>query len=468
MNGVLTMGLNWKIRNSFRRGAVVVLFMCITFLCACSTLDTYEEHTDESATEALFSDYIYDDNQPQCYTASGLANSENGYYYIHKQILYFYDIATDVNSAVCSKLECNHNSSKCDAYVQRELSKIVVEDDLGNKTSLDDGFDEEKGINCVGHMIFYHNQHIFMIERRDEGDYLVQYDSRFNNKETLSLLTEKGSVIGCTQLTNLKDTAFLSGDYLYYMSVTPTDEVAQTNWMTQVYCYRVRLASGAVPEKLGAFDRAVDEFAMTKSVAKVCGVGNKVYYITSLNDRLWAKEKLAQYRVAVYDTDTGIFQLALNVNADKAENALGAESGVAYLYNCCVDEKNNVYFPATTKLNSGKCSIFKLSLDTLKVEKVISFGDAYTDISNILYNKGRIYIYGEHSDGTAATIKVYCIELENNRMYECEIPPFERGAGSGSILGADERYLMISNGQNVYIVLTDAIEEGNCSVKEIK
>ena len=385
-----------------------------------------------------------------------MAVSENGYYYIINNIMHFYDIATDVDVALCSKLECLHDSSQCDAYVKKEKKNITITDGNGNVISdSSTELDKSKEVNCVGHMIFYYNEHIYMVERNDIGDYLVRYDARFNNKERLSLIADNGSRIGSPESANMKDTAFLMDGYLYYMSVTESASVAETNFMTQLACNRVKLEPNAVPEKLGEFDIAVDvpDFG-SSSRAMVYGINDKMYYITSLNSRFMVKENCSQYRVAVYDATNGNFNVKLHINSNEIADVLGSGTGKVNLYQCCVDKAGNVY--AVSKSDS-ECAVWKFDLNEgCEPRKVYSTsGSAY--ISNLIYDGEYIHFYEEctNYDTYKKVISINTLgEVIGTIALEADFGDtgdIKVSAGSTYVFGADGRYLVIGNKSGVYV-----------------
>ncbi|MGN0481396.1 MAG: hypothetical protein ACI4EV_07475, partial [Lachnospiraceae bacterium] len=266
-------------------------------------------------------------------------------------------------------------------------------------------------------------------------------------------LTDSGSVVGCVEQGNMTDTAFMAGEYLYYMSVAPDSDVAKNEFMAQVGCYRVRIADDAKPEKIGEFDRAVDEITWgSKSSAKVVGVGDKVYFITSLNTRFMINENSAQYRIGMYDCSKGTFSMILNINANNATDALGEGTGEAILYNSCIDENNNIYFVSHSE--SGSCMILKMSLDSFKIDKIETLDGNMTSVKNMIYNNGRLYAYAEYSDGSEGKLFIHSIDLSDNHTKKFEIEKALKWNNS-KLLAVDDYYLIINNGEKVIMRQND-------------
>lgn len=406
-------------------------------MCACGNARTYSDE-DDSVKNIEFDEYVYNDNEPQYYTHSSFTVSEKGYYYILNNILHFYDVATDVDVALCSKLECSHDSSHCDAYVEKEIAQYTVTDSDGKVYH--DTTNTSNNVNCVGHMIFYWNEHIYMVERDDNGDYLVRYDARFNNKERLSLIAGNGSRIGATESDNMTNTAFLMNGYLYYMSVTESSSVAETNFMTQLSCNRVKLELNAVPEKLGEFDIAVDTIG-SSSRAMVYGINDNVYYITALNSRFIAKENCSQYRVAVFNTTNDNFDIKMHINSDNKEDVLGAETGVVYLYDCCIDDSGNLY--AISKSGSDY-AIWKFGLDNnSEPQKVYSILNC-NEVSNLIYDGEYIHMYCTNNDTYKKLITINTIG-DTIGTVDCTGLTEKKYGDNIYICSADGRYLVISD-----------------------
>ncbi len=146
------------------------IFFMMAMLAACTKYQINEEQSDNNNP---FPDYVYNQEKEQgVYGQSDMAIAENGYYYVIDNILYFYNINSDVNMPLCSKVNCNHDGETCDAYV----SGINTE----NGTF---------GCNCMNEKVMYYNNHLYCIEvTKDRDYYLCQYDATFGNKERITKL----------------------------------------------------------------------------------------------------------------------------------------------------------------------------------------------------------------------------------------------------------------------------------------
>ena len=91
------------------------IFFMMAMLAACTKYQINEEQSDNNNP---FPDYVYNQEKEQgVYGQSDMAIAENGYYYVIDNVLYFYNINSDVNMPLCSKVNCNHDGETCDAYV---------------------------------------------------------------------------------------------------------------------------------------------------------------------------------------------------------------------------------------------------------------------------------------------------------------------------------------------------------------
>ena len=133
---------------------ILLIMMTVTtalVMTACSG----KTNSQTSSEDYKYSSYVYDDNAPQYYMSDNAAASETGYYYIagapvnnnRNSYIYYYDMVKDMTIPLCSKMDCDHMTEECEAYMSKDA--------------------------CLGNKIWYHNQRLYMIERTTEKDILV-------------------------------------------------------------------------------------------------------------------------------------------------------------------------------------------------------------------------------------------------------------------------------------------------------
>lgn len=84
-----------------KKAVLSVIFFMMAMLAACTKYQINEEQSDNNNP---FPDYVYNQEKEQgVYGQSDMAIAENGYYYIIDNVLYFYNINSDVNMPLCSK-----------------------------------------------------------------------------------------------------------------------------------------------------------------------------------------------------------------------------------------------------------------------------------------------------------------------------------------------------------------------------
>ena len=118
----------------------------------------------------------------------------SGYYFIgdaaistgSERFLYYFDMVNKSVMPLCTKLNCEHNSQDCDAYVP-------------DKSRVTGG-------------LWYYNNRLYMIERTDEKDLLVSYDKTGRDKKTEAVL----SVNGMSVVSSRQRACFSHGK-LYYI-----------------------------------------------------------------------------------------------------------------------------------------------------------------------------------------------------------------------------------------------------------
>lgn len=350
------------------------LILCIVMitLYACSNAGAYDEDEGGSVAE-LFPDYEYNEIAVQ-YCAGPLASiSESGYYYKFNSTLYYYDVDKDINMPLCSRTDCSHKTAQCDAY--------VTEGDSSD--ALTTG-------NCIDAVIFYYNDHIYMIERDEEDiEYLVQYDKNFNNKEVLSELSSGPSDRFGTYGENTHQCVILNG-YMYHFNCDCRQIIADEGYYGKIFCSRVKLEKGAKPERLGEFELGGDYGSLGDPTAVICVSGDTVYYIAGGTYRWFVKEDTVQYRVASYNTKTNEFKMVMSYTSDSGVDAWGEGTGVVQTISgnaICMDSKDNVYM--VSKLD-GSEGIVKYNMST-KEAKVI-YKSTYDEIHEIMCDGQNIFI----------------------------------------------------------------------------
>ena len=118
---------------------IFLIMMTVTtalVMTACSGKVTNQT----SSEDYKYSSYVYDDNAPQYYMSDNAAASETGYYYIagapvnnnRNSYIYYYDMVKDMTIPLCSKIDCDHRTEECEAYMSEDA--------------------------CLGNKIWYHNQ----------------------------------------------------------------------------------------------------------------------------------------------------------------------------------------------------------------------------------------------------------------------------------------------------------------------
>jgi len=83
-----------------KKAVLSAIFFMRAMLAACTKYQINEEQSDNNNP---FPDYVYNQEKEQgVYGQSDMAIAENGYYYIIDNVLYFYNINSDVNMPLCS------------------------------------------------------------------------------------------------------------------------------------------------------------------------------------------------------------------------------------------------------------------------------------------------------------------------------------------------------------------------------
>ena len=175
---------------------ILLIMMTVTtalVMTACSG----KTNRQTSSEDYKYSSYVYDDNEAQFYMSENAAASETGYYYItgapvnknyNNKYIYYYDMVKDITIPLCSKVDCDHMTEDCEAYISKN--------------------------NCIGYKIWYHNHRLYMIERTEEKDMLVSYDKTMRDKKEEKTL----SINGMSVNPNPYNACIINGKLYYELS----------------------------------------------------------------------------------------------------------------------------------------------------------------------------------------------------------------------------------------------------------
>ena len=260
---------------------IILIIMAVVTMLGISACGDKQSNQSTVTDDYRYSSYTYDDNAPQYYMAGSAAASETGYYYIDgapvinnsNMYIYYYDMIKDMTIPLCSKVDCDHRTDECEAYISQNI--------------------------CVGSKIWYHNQRLYMIEKTEEKDILVSYDKTMRDKKeekTLSingLSVNKNSKNAC--ITNGKLYYELSGDnslFICAVSLNSDEQayvvkeyVSEYNYYERVSLYPiedkiyVNWLSGVSADKSLYYIEQID--ISTDKVSRLCDMNEKYPEISS-------------------------------------------------------------------------------------------------------------------------------------------------------------------------------------------
>lgn len=297
-----------------------------------------------------YSSYTYDDNAPQYYMAGSAAASETGYYYIDgapvinnsNMYIYYYDMIKDMTIPLCSKVDFDHRTDECEAYISQNI--------------------------CVGSKIWYHNERLYMIEKTEEKDILVSYDKTMRDKKeekTLSingLSVNKNSKNAC--ITNGKLYYELSGDnslFICAVSLNSDEQAYVVKEYVSEYNYYERVSLYPIEDKI--YVNWLSGVSADKSL----------YYIEQIDISTDKVSRLCDMNEKYPEISSTIINWNSETYFDKDGN----------LYFTCVDKDNYM----VKKLNVSTGDIKDLYVQELQHEK--DYG--YVHLKN--YDGNYIYIY---------------------------------------------------------------------------
>ena len=328
---------------------IILIIITVVTMLGISACGDKQSNQSTVTDDYRYSSYTYDDNAPQ-YMAGSAAASETGYYYIDgapvinnsNMYIYYYDMIKDMTIPLCSKVDCDHRTDECEAYISQNI--------------------------CVGSKIWYHNERLYMIEKTEEKDILVSYDKTMRDKKeekTLSingLSVNKNSKNAC--ITNGKLYYELSGDnslFICAVSLNSDEQAYVVKEYVSEYNYYERVSLYPIEDKI--YVNWLSGVSADKSL----------YYIEQIDISTDKVSRLCDMNEKYPEISSTIINWNSETYFDKDGN----------LYFTCVDKDNYM----VKKLNISTGDIKDLYVQELQHEK--DYG--YVHLKN--YDGNYIYIY---------------------------------------------------------------------------
>ena len=329
---------------------IILIIITVVTMLGISACGDKQSNQSTVTDDYRYSSYTYDDNAPQYYMAGSAAASVTGYYYIDgapvinnsNMYIYYYDMIKDMTIPLCSKVDCDHRTDECEAYISQNI--------------------------CVGSKIWYHNERLYMIEKTEEKDILVSYDKTMRDKKeekTLSingLSVNKNSKNAC--ITNGKLYYELSGDnslFICAVSLNSDEQAYVVKEYVSEYNYYERVSLYPIEDKI--YVNWLSGVSADKSL----------YYIEQIDISTDKVSRLCDMNEKYPEISSTIINWNSETYFDKDGN----------LYFTCVDKDNYM----VKKLNISTGDIKDLYVQELQHEK--DYG--YVHLKN--YDGNYIYIY---------------------------------------------------------------------------
>ncbi len=366
-----------KILYKTRKLMAECMIICVSLsTLACLGCDKSSNNDKETSTGEITMDgimqewetYIFDVAVNQNNTKQDTAVSDKGYYYVVNTQLHYYDTVTGTDKALCNKTGCNHvyDDTTCSAH-------LYASESVNWKTWAPGNF------TCMGNMVFYYKDTLYVVRSDAKGDYLAAYDKDCMNVEWMIPLTdEEGECFGGY---NIKGAALVHDGYLYYLSVVSgnksTDEkLKKDNYATYVRLNRIKLDMVATPEELGKID-----------ISACYTQGNSI--IRAAGD--WYED---------------IFEKCYQLSFDE---------------NTCVDAEGNVY--AIIKDVNYEQGLYKLTV----VNGKLSFKEIYrpdnkkAKLNSLYYDGGSFYLFEELSDANVGYHHIVKLDTTGKKITSMEL-----------------------------------------------
>ncbi len=363
----------WVVFMKKRIYLIVISIILLTF-AGCNSYQVDNDNIIESESNP-FPDYKYNQEAAQSpYGQSSMAISETGYYYIIDDILYFYNINSDINMPLCSKSNCKHKDKECDAYVNSI-----------------NAYTADFSCNCMEGKLFYYNNHLYCIEITSDRDYyLYQYNDVFGDKKCMAHLA---SVKNKQNAVTDAGACLISNGYLYFYTTTMDEQYAQKGCIADYQCNRIKLEENAVIEELGEFEFPGD-YAMkageSNGLAIYCSNEN-IYFYAGGTVRWYSQENRVRYWVAKFDVKSNRFDMIWTYTGDETKDILGKDTGNVNVLSggeyVQMDAHGNFYILTASEKD--------VNIDVSMIVKV----NFENSTSNVIYKTPKEQIYSLRSDG---------------------------------------------------------------------
>ena len=415
---------------------IILIIITVVTMLGISACGDKQSNQSTVTDDYRYSSYTYDDNAPQYYMAGCAAASETGYYYIDgapvinnsNMYIYYYDMIKDMTIPLCSKVDCDHRTDECEAYISQNI--------------------------CVGSKIWYHNERLYMIEKTEEKDILVSYDKTMRDKKeekTLSingLSVNKNSKNAC--ITNGKLYYELSGDnslFICAVSLNSDEQAYVVKEYVSEYNYYERISLYPIEDKI--YVNWLSGVSADKSL----------YYIEQIDISTDKVSRLCDMNEKYPEISSTIINWNSETYFDKDGN----------LYFTCVDKDNYM----VKKLNISTGDIKDLYVQELQHEK--DYG--YVHLKN--YDGNYIYIYkgvnmmalsGKPLDEQFKKYDnyIYILDTDGNIKDTVILNNMDEkvsGNISAEFYGGDERCLLIGFSKHDIKGLELSEEEQNLRIK---
>lgn len=408
--------------KKYRKEIVMILIWCISILTGC-----HNKIADNEIMSGVNNTGNIVEYNGKKAIIDGLEVNEKGYYFLANDMLYFYDTSNDISMPMCSRTECNHLRADCDAYAR------------------DNYLDNDSSWYCDGKELMLYNDSLYMVEHsKENGYYIVKYDTSYNNKEMIVQLSDFQNK---SQILCANGSYAIYNDYFYYCIYDYSQAAIKTDYIYKFHCMRVKLEKDAVPEELGEFNYPGDyvaEAGKSAGISVLCHNDN-VYYFASGYRRMWVHQNVEQCAIMSYNTKTAEFK-------NNYSSTSGWDSGIGKIKgsddNTCID-KNGIIYAISDEIN-----IVAINVESGEKKKIYSFeysnrGDS---LCSLVYDGQYLYFIVNQASTVSRATYIKAIDTTGKEVASYEFKVNEKhhdkdgnvqATGDLEILGLDNRNIVV-------------------------
>ncbi|MDO5381640.1 MAG: hypothetical protein Q4F06_02830 [Eubacteriales bacterium] len=318
------------------------------------------------------------------------------------KMIYFYDINTDTVTPLCSKVDCKHNTTSCQAY-----------------------FDTVEGDEDGGGFVYY-NHRLYMVSYDNKaGMKLVSYDEHGSNQKDECVINSNPEYIPYFGGNN--DVCIFNG---YVFSCGKRNKSSRDPINSEIVLFRTKMTDKTT-EILLTLEETTEQFKYTKNFNCDIEVADNKMYIKTCSYNV--EQDIFTY--VLYESEGENLKEILRTNAPRDCNNRAEGEIYASIKGFAIDNNRNLYYVDEVESQGLflKAELWKYDLDTKTKNKIYDLTNTI-GYSVMCDDK---YIYLNQYKGNSDISRLVIIDKDGNEVY------VKQYSDKCDLAGVDDRYVII-------------------------